>query len=137
MKFDVKTIIILVLLGISLIFGYKWFFGGDKYSKDKVKELEKSIKALQEERKVTYEQIAKYKFSYDSLVKIEDKIKLDIADLEKKLKEAEQSANLSKEKLDKMRAELAETRRQIDELKKHPANRTGDDLLNSLKNKTK
>jgi hypothetical protein len=38
--------------------------------------------------------------------------------------------------LDKMRKEMEETKNQITELRKNPPNRTGDDLLNSLKMKT-
>jgi len=36
-----------------------------------------------------------------------------------------------------MRKELEETRKKIEEIKNNPPNRTGDALLESLKNKTK
>ena len=39
--------------------------------------------------------------------------------------------------LDKIMKSLAETRRKIEELKKNPPNITGNDLINSIKIKTK
>jgi hypothetical protein len=35
-----------------------------------------------------------------------------------------------------MKKDLEQTKQKIEEFKKNPPNRTGDDLLNSIKNKT-
>ena len=51
-------------------------------------------------------------------------------------KAAEIKANKSKEELDKLLLRLAEIRKQIEEFKKHPSNREGDALLESIKNRT-
>ena len=41
MKFNIKNTIILVLLIVAILFGYRWFIGGDSASKERVKQLEK------------------------------------------------------------------------------------------------
>ena len=41
MKLDIKSILILILLGLTLLFGFKWFFSGDKASKERVKQFGK------------------------------------------------------------------------------------------------
>ena len=57
--------------------------------------------------------------------------------MENGVKIAEADASKSKANLNKLRAELEKTKKSIDDLKNNPTNRTGDDLLESLKNKTK
>ena len=44
MKIDIKTILILVFILTTLIFGYKWFFTDNKAAKEKIKELEAEYK---------------------------------------------------------------------------------------------
>jgi predicted negative regulator of RcsB-dependent stress response len=38
-QLDIKSILILILLGLTILFGFKWFFSGDKASKERVKQL--------------------------------------------------------------------------------------------------
>ena len=46
MKLDIKSILILILLGLTLLFGFKWFFSGDKASKERVKQLEQQLQEI-------------------------------------------------------------------------------------------
>jgi len=137
MKLDIKDILILVLLGISLFLGYSWYFKGNSGYKEKVKQLEKEYKELEKEKNLIDLEITKWKSKYDSLEVVDKKIQSDLLLLQEEVKRAEEEAKKSKQQLSKIRAELAETRKKIEEFKRNPPNRTGDDLLESLKNKTK
>ena len=137
MKLDIKSILILILLGFTLLFGFKWFFSGDKASKERVKQLEQQFKELEAQKKVVDLEIITWRAKSDSLKQLDVKLQAEIAKQESLTKKAEAEANRSKANLDKMRHDLAETQRKIEEIKNHPPNRTGDDLLESLKNKTK
>ena len=137
MKLDIKSILILILLGFTLLFGFKWFFSGDKASKERVKQLEQQFKELEAQKKVVDLEIITWRAKSDSLKQLDVKLQAEIAKQELLTKKAEAEANRSKANLDKMRHDLAETQRKIEEIKNHPPNRTGDALLESLKNKTK
>jgi hypothetical protein len=137
MKLDIKSILILVLLGLTLLFGFKWFFSGDKASKERVKQLEQEFKQLESQKKLVDLEIATWIAKSDSLKKIDVKLQAELAKQEAETKKAEIDANKSKANLDKLRKEMEETQHKIDEFKKNPPNRTGDALLESLKNKTK
>lgn len=136
MKFDIKTIIILVLLGFSLLFGYKWFFSADPSLKKRLKEIEAEYNALEEKKKESDKKIKQLEQEYVELEKKDKQLQQQVIKLESEIKVAEQTAANSKSNLDKMKKDLAETKHKIEEFKKNPPNRTGDDLLNSLKNKT-
>ena len=136
MKLDLKSILILVLLLTTLIFGYKWFYSNDSASKERVKQLELEFKELEKKKLANNLEIDSLKNAFN-LLKLEDaRLKEELVKLENEARLAEITAAQSKEKLAKLRAELAETRRKIEEFKKNPPNRTGDVLIQSLKNKT-
>lgn len=137
MKLDIKDILILVLLGISLFLGYSWYFRGNSGYKEKVKQLEKEYKELEKEKNLIDLEIIKWRSKYDSLEVVDKKIQAELLILKEEVKKAEEEAKKSKQQLSKIRAELTETRRKIEEFKKNPPNRTGESLLESLKNKTK
>jgi chromosome segregation ATPase len=137
MKLDIKSILILILLGLTLLFGFKWFFSGDKSSKERVKQLEQQFKELESQKKAVDLEIITWRAKSDSLRQLDIKLQSEITKQEALTKKAEVEANKSKANLDKLRHDLAETQHKIDEIKNHPPNRTGDALLESLKNKTK
>jgi len=137
MKLDIKSILILILLGLTLLFGFKWFFSGDKSSKERVKQLEQQFKELEAQKKAVDLEIITWRAKSDSLRQLDIKLQSEITKQEALTKKAEVEANKSKANLDKLRHDLAETQHKIDEIKNHPPNRTGDALLESLKNKTK
>jgi Tfp pilus assembly protein PilO len=137
MKYDIKTIIILVLLGFTIILGYKWYFSGDDASKDRVKQLEIENRKLESDKRKSDIEIAKWKVKFTDLDITDKKLTLEVSKSIKDAKEALIKANISKLDLDNLQKGLNETRRKIEEFEKNPPNRTGDALLESIKNRTK
>lgn len=137
MKLDIKSILILVLLGLTLLFGFKWFFSGDKASKERVKQLEQQFKELESQKKLVDLEINSWRAKSDSLRQLDVKLQADLAKQAAQTKKAEIEAQKSKANLDRLKKDIAETEHKIEEFKKNPPNRTGDALLESLKNKTK
>lgn len=137
MKFDIKNTIILILLIVAILFGYKWFIESDSGSKERVKQLEKDFTEMESKKKISDLEINKWKCKFDTLQKEGDRLKQENIKLESDTKKAEQEASKSKSNLDKLRLEMIETKNKIEKLKNNPIKRTGDDLLQSIKNKTK
>lgn len=137
MKLDIKTIIILVLLGFTIILGYKWYFSGDEVSKDKVKQLEIENKKLESDKKNSDIEIAKWKVKFTDLDITDKKLTLEVSKSIKDANDAKIKANKSKLDLDNLQKSLNITRQKIEEFEKNPPNRTGDALLESIKNRTK
>jgi len=137
MKLDIKSILILILLGFTLIFGYKWYFSGDDGIKEELKQLQEQYDQIEKEKQESTKRLDANAIVIDSLLNIDSLNTEKIALLEFNVREAEDKANESAGKLSAVQKELAATRKKIKELKENPANRTGDDLLNSIKNKTK
>jgi len=137
MKLDIKSILILVLLGFTLIFGYKWYFSGDDTSEEKLNQLQEQYDEIEKEKQESNKRLNDNSIIIDSLM-VADSLNTErIALLDFNVREAEDKAEESAGKLSEMQKQLAATRKKIEELKKNPPNRTGDDLLNSIKNKTK
>ena len=133
---DLKNILIGILLICTIIFGYKTFFTSDKLYKEKLKQLEAANKLLQAERAAIDLKIDSLKSEYDKLKAHEQKLANDIANRDAEIAKDKAAAAKSQAELNKFKHEMAETQRKIEDIKEHPANRTGDDLLNSLKLKT-
>jgi Tfp pilus assembly protein PilO len=137
MKVDIKNILILILIIFSIIAGYMWFIKGDSASKERIKQLEEEFKKLERQKDSINISINKWKVKFDSLsLRGEELAKINFK-LESDVKKAETDASISKANLDKLRNDISVTKKKIDELKNNPTKRTGDDLLNSIKNKTK
>lgn len=135
--FDIKTILIIIFLAGSLFFGYQWYFQGNDGSKERVKELEKKFQQLEEQKKVVDLEITKWQKEFEALkIKDEQKAK-QLIKLSQDTRNAEAKANKSKAELDKLRLHILEIQKKIEEFKKHPSNRQGDALLESIKNETK
>jgi chromosome segregation ATPase len=135
MKLDIKSILILVLLGLTILFGFKWFLSGDSASKERVKQLELQFDSLQKQKAAVDIEINSWKAKSDSLKQLDIKLQSELVKQEAQTKKAEIEANKSKANLDKLRHDMAETKSKINDFKNHPPNRTGDSLLQSLKNK--
>ena len=137
MKLEIKSILILVLLGLTLLFGFKWFFSGNKESKERVKQLEQQFKELESQKKLVDLEIINWISKSDSLKQLDIKLQAELTKQEAETKKAEIEAKKSKANLDKLKRDIEETQQKIENFKKNPPNRTGDALLESLKNKTK
>ena len=74
MKLDIKSILILILLGLTLLFGFKWFFSGDKASKERVKQLEEDYKKLEKDKEAAEAKIAAWKEIFDKKDKEDKKV---------------------------------------------------------------
>lgn len=137
MKIDFKSILILMLLAFALFFGYKWYFTDTTDYKSKLKELQEEYQVLEETKRQNNLLIEKYKVELDSIMVQDSLNQVRISQLESKVFDAEKNAAKSKKEFEKLKKQLEETRKKIEELKKNPPNRTGDALLESIKNKTK
>ena len=114
-KDKIYLAIISILLIISLVFGLMWFLGSDSGSKERIHQLENNIAALEKKKQISEKNIAYWIKRFSNLQKRQDSINLVIGRLKK---------------------ELASTRKKIEDFKKNPPNRTGNSLLESIKNKT-
>ena len=133
---DYKNILILILLAGCLIFGYITLFSGDKNYKEQLKRLDVSNKILKEQRKAINSELLILKADYSKLKVHEAALADEVTALDKEVKKNKDAADRSKAELDTVKKDMEETRKKIADVKQNPANRTGEDLLNSLKIKT-
>lgn len=135
LNLDLKSIMILVLLGFSIIFFGMWYFRGS--DKDKVKVLENEIEQIQIKR--------------DSLRRANDVLNVDLIRIQNdikakdyilsiiriKLSEAENKLTSANSRLSDVEKMLRDSKKRVLELEKNPIRREGDELINSLKEKLK
>jgi uncharacterized coiled-coil DUF342 family protein len=138
MKLDIKSMLILILLGFTLLFGYKWYFdtNNSEYKKE-LKELRNQNKVLQKERDSINYNLRVLELDLLKLTETEKQLTLKIDSLNIEIISAKINANKNKEEFNKLKKELADTKKRIEYLKNNPPNRTDDVLINSLKNKLK
>jgi chromosome segregation ATPase len=135
-KFDPRTIIIIVLLLASIIFGSMWFYGGNDASKEKVKQLESDFKKLEAEKAAADAKISEWKDKYTDADRRDKTLSSQINGLKIDSKIAEEKAKKSKADLDKVQNGISENRKEIEDLKKNPPKLTDEELLASLIKKT-
>ena len=133
---DNKNIAIIVLIAVCCILAFFAFRQSGSDYKKELKELQKANAVLIEERKQIAKNLEKLQAEYTTLEASKNALDVEISSLEDESKRLKDSARKSQENLDRLKADLAETRKQIAEREKHPANRTDEDLLNSLRIKT-
>lgn len=133
---DIKTILILVLLIISLFFGYKWYFSGNNSQKDEINKLEANLVELQNKLKLADNEILNWENKYNILHTYDIKLESQYAELKKQTEKAEIDAEKAKADLNVIKKEIEITKNKINELKKNQANRNCEDLIISIKNKT-
>jgi septal ring factor EnvC (AmiA/AmiB activator) len=134
---DPKNIIILALFVGMMIFASIVLLGKSSNYKQQVKDLEAKNKVLQSERVEIHKRVAALEREYEALKKKEAELLADIAKRDIEIANSKAAASRSKAELDKLKKDLQKTREDIKNHEDNPANRTGDDLLNSLKLKTK
>lgn len=138
-QIDSKSILIILLLVFSLFFGYKWYFSMSdrKEWKDKVEQLNKENKALIDKRDSLQSSLNDLKIIYDDIVVKDSLLQIQISDLEKDIIDSKNKANRSVKELNKIKQELEENKRRIEELINNPIDKTDNELIESLKNKLK
>lgn len=136
-KVDLKTVLIIVLFLLALLFGFMWFFSKNNKAQGKIDKLTDDNARLEEMNKKISEEINAYKVKCDSLSLIDKKYSKEYVILEKQNTILVNKSNAAEKELDRLQNKLYKNRQEIEYLKKHPSNRTGDELINSLKIKTK
>ena len=133
---DIKSILILILFGVSILFFGMWFFRGSDM-KNQVKNLENQVKQIE-----VYRDSLK---NANRLLEIDfNRIQNDIIDKDSKIKEIESKLIKIKQELMSANGKVLENQKRLDEIKKkisdlekNPINRIDQDLINSLKEKLK
>lgn len=136
-KLDFKSILIIILLSLTIFFGFKWYFQWNNGSKDKINQLEQKVEQLEKEKKIVDKEILLWKNRFDSIDVVNKKLEYNLYLQSEKTRLAELNANRTIQSLNKIRILMEESRKKIEDLKNNPPNRTGDFLLESIKNKTK
>jgi chromosome segregation ATPase len=131
----IKNIVILVLLVASIIFGLKWFWGGNDVSKEKLKNLTEKFNVLESQKKQVDKDIVSWKDKYKIKEIAEQKLKIEIVKSKKDIAIAIDKANKTKLELDKYKIKLDKSKKEIDEYTKNPPKLSEDELLKSLRKK--
>lgn len=135
-NFDFKTIFIFILLTLLMVVGYNWYFKADKNYKNQVESLKQENKKIKISRDSLSMNIFSLEKDFNLIKAREDSLMTRIGKLDTQISNSKNKANKSKAELDALRKELLETNNKIKELKNNPPNRNGQDLINSIKNKT-
>ena len=134
---EIKSLVFLILLSVGVFFGYKWYLKNDNASEDRIKKLESDYTRLQTVKDSSDTKIAEWHSKFDSIRGEAIILKTQVEQLSKQTIVAEAAAAKSKAELDAAKSYAESLRANIDKLEKNPANRTGLDLIQSLKNKLK
>jgi Tfp pilus assembly protein PilO len=135
-NFDFKTIFIFVLLTLLMAVGYNWYFKADKEYKNQVNSLREENKKIKNSRDSLSNNIIVLEKEFSIIKDREDSLNIIIKKLDIQISDSKNKANKSKAELEALRLELLETNKKIKELRNNPPNRTGEDLIKSIKNKT-
>lgn len=138
-QFDLKSILVVFFLVISLFFGYKWYFsiGDRKDYKDKIEQLEIDNKKLRETRDSLQTAFLDLQKQYDDIVLADSLLNQEIIDLRQKVIDSKNKADRSVRELNRLKIELEKINQKIKELENNPPSKTEEELIESLKNKIK
>ena len=64
---EIKSMIFLILLGVGVFFGYKWYLKNDKASEERIKKLESEYTKLQSKKDSSDIKIAAWHSKFDSI----------------------------------------------------------------------
>lgn len=134
MKLDIKTIVILVLLGVSVIFFALWYFKGDD-TKKQIKELESNNKKIEMTRDSLDKANKALKVDFVNTQTTIDARDVTIKKIESDLSKSKIDLSNANSKLKQSQKNLADTQKSIEDLRKTPIKREDDALINSLKEK--
>ncbi len=131
-----KDWVLIALVGIIVLMFVYGMMEGSGYRKQ-LRDIRKENKEIEKERKslsLRNKELSK-KIEMDSISVVKYQERIDSLNTLIVLKDSE-IKNLKK-RADIARRELEKTKREIDNLINNPIKRTGDELLNSIKEKTK
>lgn len=124
--------ILFQILLIYLIISYV-----NNRNKDSYTRLESEFNILVDKQHQVELDIIKYQKMYDSLALVDSNLMIKVEKYEYDIKVAEDKAKASMDSLDLYRKDILKTLEKIEYFKNNLPNRTGDELLESLKNKLK
>lgn len=138
-QFDLKSILVVFFLVISLFFGYKWYFsiGDNKDYKDKIEQLEIDNKKIIETRDSLQTAFLDLQNQYDDIVLADSLLNQEIIDLRQKVIDSKNEVDRSVRELNGLKIELERINQKIKELENNPPSKTEEELIESLKNKIK
>lgn len=137
MKYDIKMIIIIILLLTSVLFGLNWYLSGDDVSKERVKKLEQDYKKLEEEKKLIDKNILYWKEKFNNSDIKDKKLQNEINKIKSDVKLAKDNADKSKKELDIIKGNARKVIEEIEEFKRNPKVLTDNELLEELTKKTR
>jgi len=133
---DIKSIMIVILFLIAGIFFTQWYFGGENHRKERIS-LEKQNKELQKQKEDLVKDFDKLQKRFEKDSTDLEKIKIEIKYLDIKLKDKDAQISKANKDLKDFKTSMLKTKAEIQGLKDNPIKRTGDNLLESIKEKTK
>jgi chromosome segregation ATPase len=135
-KLDLKSIMILVLFVLCGIFFTKMMLSGESHKKERKtlleenKKIEKQKQLLKKDFLLLQQNYEKDSLEIVQLTNQLNKINQDILKKDVELRKA-------KNELVNFKSSFEKTKKEIEELEKNPIKRTGSELLESIKEKTK
>ena len=132
-----KKNIAIIVLSLTLIGGFVYFtqFSTKKYE-EKILELEAKRVVLIQERDSLDAVADSLHGEYVRLRELDEKAEKEIQKKDRLIADLKSRSARSQQNLDQLKQGMRETQEKIESVKRNPANRTGEDLLESLKNKT-
>jgi len=127
---------IVILFLIAGIFFTQWYFGGENHRKERIS-LEKQNKELQKQKEDLVKDFDKLQKRFEKDSTDLEKIKIEIKYLDIKLKDKDAQISKANKDLKDFKTSMLKTKSEIQGLKDNPIKRTGDNLLESIKEKTK
>lgn len=138
-QFDSKSILIIFFLGLSLFFGYKWYFttGNKKEYKEKVEKLQMDNKKIREVRDSLQTAFFDMQKQYQVIVEKDSLLRKEVIHLRQETIDLKNRAERTVNELKRLRIDLERVNKKIRELENNPPNKTDHELIESLKNKLK
>lgn len=134
---DKKNVMLAILMVVCIVLAYLAFTKDGGEYKQQLKDLAQKNAEIEKQRKTIDSTLSVLKLQYDSLKQQEAVLVATIENQDAEIEKRKKIAAQSQAELDSIKKELANTREAIKKAKANPPNRTGDDLLNSLKIKTR
>ena len=135
-RLDLKSVIIIILFIVCGVFYTKAMLDGNTH-KEQRKEFEKENRLIEKEKnkiRKEYETLL-MKFEKDSIKLV--KLESEYEDLNFRLIQVDKNLSRKNKELKDALSEKEKLKKDIEEFKKNPPNRTGKSLLDSIKEKTK
>jgi chromosome segregation ATPase len=133
---DTKSYIIIILFIMCFFFIFKWSFDSNNHKKERT-ELERNNRKLKNDRKFLDREFDKMsnKIKEDSIIIYNSRIEIQEINNEIKLKD--DIISVIENDIEIYKKEIKERKKEIQYLRQNPKNRTGEELLKSIKEKTK